>query len=367
MGEPTASVGMYFTAINNYNRAKKSNNVTEIREAKRKLGRTLATLPIAGALTAMSKAIIQAMRDDDEDESYLEKWLGHYMGNFKEDLNPLNSLPVFRDIMSIIDGWDVERPDMTLIADLVTAIQRAFDEDSEAEDVLNAVTAFANMFGIPAKNVIRDVRGFINTIKSFIHGEKTTSMGIEIAIEEALTGEEISNAEQLYEAMLRGDKAQINRVKGRFKDADKLKTAIRSTFKKHYLAGDLNYNTTLRYLTEYGEMDEDEAFWKMREWEYENDHGDTEDYSKYNDFFTAVESGKNLKAVIKMYTDNGVDVKTLASQITSHFKPLYKEMSNYDRAKIKGYLLNAYELLDSDKYNRTKKSKDIDKWVEEED
>ena len=92
------------------------------------------------------------------------------------------------------------------------------------------------------------------------------------------------------------------------------------------------------------------------------EHGDSEDYAKYNDFYEAVQTGKNLKAVIKEYTDKGVEASTLASQITSHFKPLYKEMSNYERAGIKGYLLNAYALLG---YDRTKKAKDIDKWLED--
>ena len=98
----------------------------------------------------------------------------------------------------------------------------------------------------------------------------------------------------------------------------------------------------------------------MDKWRHEYDTGTTDGYSKYNDFHDAVETGKNLKAVIKQYTDNGVEEKELASQITSHFKPLYKEMSNYERAALKGYLLNAYELLG---YDRAKKSKDIDKWL----
>ena len=362
MGEPTASVGMYFTAVNNYIRAKRNNNTVELKEAKRKFARTLATLPIAGALTAMSKAIIQAMRDDDEDESYLEKWLGHYMTNLKDDLNPMNSLPVFRDIMSIIDGWDVERPDMTLIADLVTNIQRAFDEDSDAEDVLNAVGAVANVFGIPLKNVIKDVRGFINTIKAFKHGEKTTDMGIDIAIKEAWTDEEISNKEQLYEAIRSGDKAHLERVKARFDDADKLKAAYKSIFKEKYLDGDLDSESALEYLVEYAEMSEDDAYWKLKEWDYEIENGKDAEYKKYDNFYTAVQTGKDLKAVIKEYMDNGVKKESLASQITSHFKPLYKQMSNKERAGIKGYLLNAYELLG---YDRAKKSKDIDKWLEE--
>ena len=233
MGEPTTSIGMYFTSVNNFIRALKSKDKAEMKTAKRRFARTLATLPIAGALTAMSKALIQAMRDDDEDESYAEKWVEHYTSNFKEDLNPLNFLPVFRDIMSVIEGWDVERPDMTLIADLVTATEKMFDEDADAEDVLNALGAFGNILGIPLKNVIRDVRGFINTIKSSIDGEKTTSAGIKIAIREGFTGEEISNKQQLYEAYLSDDKEQIKRVEGRFEDKSDIEAALRKALREN--------------------------------------------------------------------------------------------------------------------------------------
>ena len=362
MGEPTVSVGMYFTSINNFVRAVRNKDKALMKKTGAKMARTLVTLPIAGMLTAVAKSAVQAMRDDDDEETFVEKWMENYVSNFKSDIMPWTYLPIGRDIQSLIDGWDVERPDMTLIADLIDGVGKIFDEDSDVEDILGAVGAFANMFGIPLKNVIRDTRGFISTIGSFGSDEKTTGAGIKNALKEGWTGDEISNGEQLYEAILNGDNEQFDRVKARYDDADKLKSAIRTAFKKHYLAGDIDYNTTIQLLVEYGEMDEDEAYWKLREWDYEIEHGDTEDYAKYGDFYTAVESGKNLKAVIKQYTDNGVEKSTLASQITSHFKPLYKEMTNSQRASIKGYLLNAYALLG---YDRAKKSKDIDNWLKD--
>ncbi len=226
MGEPTVSIGMYFTATNNLIRALGTKDRAQISKALKKFARTAATLPVAGALTAMAKALIQAMRDDDEDESYIEKWVEHYTANFKEDLNPLNYLPVFRDIVSVWEGWDVERPDMTLIADLITSAKNMFDEDATAEDTLNALGAFANLLGIPLKNVIKDARGFINTVKTVSQGEKTTSAGIKEALKKGWTGEKTSNAQQLYEAILSGDQAQIDRVKGRFEDQDAINAAI---------------------------------------------------------------------------------------------------------------------------------------------
>ena len=182
------------------------------------------------------------------------------------------------------------------------------------------------------------------------------------AFVEGVTGDENTKAEKLYEAIINGDNARLEVYKKQYKDENALMSALRGEIKKRYLAKELDSETATKYLIDYCGMDEEEAYWKMEEWEYEMENGDSEDYSKYNNFYTAVESGKNLKAVIKEYTDNGVSKQTLASQITSHFKPLYKEMSNKERAGLKGYLLNAYALLG---YNRTEKSKDIDNWLKD--
>lgn len=360
MGEPTVSVGMFFTATNNFIRSLQSKDKTKIKAAAKNLGKTYATLPIAGALTAIAKALVQAMRDEEEDESFYEKWIEKYFSNLKSDLNPLNSLPVFKDIMSIVEGWDVERPDMTLIADLITSIKKVFDEDASCEETLNAVGSFANIIGVPLKNVVRDIKGFIQTTNLFINGEKTTLMGIETAIKEGWEGKEIPNAQQLYEAIINGDQAQIDRVMDRFKDQEAAEKSLRSETKKKYLSGEIDSDNAMSFLTEYCGMTEDDAYWKVQEWTYELENGNSDEYSKYDGFFTAVETGKNIKAVVKEYIDNGVSKQTLAAQITNHYKPLYIEMSKAERAKLKGYLLNAYVLLG---YKRSEKAKDIDSWV----
>ena len=90
---------------------------------------------------------------------------------------------------------------------------------------------------------------------------------------------------------------------------------------------------------------------------YEEETG--EDFAKYDEFFTAVQTGKNLKAVIKKYTDNGVTASTLSSQITEHFKPSYIGMTKSEKANIKGYLLNAYTALG---YEREKAMETIGEW-----
>jgi hypothetical protein len=171
-----------------------------------------------------------AMRDDDEDESYAEKYLEHFIGDLKDSLNPLTLVPLLKDVVSIYQGYDVERMDMSLVSDFVKAIE-AFDSDSKTsyEKWSGLIGSISAVFGVPVKNVERDIRALINTF--FGETEDTTKAGLLNAIEEGWTGESKSNGQQLYEAMVNRDTAQIERVKGRFKDQSAINSAIRSALR----------------------------------------------------------------------------------------------------------------------------------------
>jgi hypothetical protein len=278
-----------------------------------------------------------------------------------DSLNPLTYIPFVKDIVSITQGYAVERSDMAIISDFWNACRNLGSSKlSPYRKVENFAGSIAQLFGLPLKNIMRDVRGIYQTIESFVDGQQTTAAGIGYAIKSAVTGKDTSNRDQLYEAVLSGDQTQIDRVKSQYKDESAADSAIRTAIKERFQSGKIDNGTPIDYLVDHGNMDEDDAYWKVEEWEYENETG--EDFEKYNEFFTAVQTGKNLKQVIKDYTDNGVETKDLAGQITKYFKPMYIEMSNRERAALKGYLLNAYALLG---YDRTKKSKDIDKWLDD--
>ena len=77
-----------------------------------------------------------------------------------------------------------------------------------------------------------------------------------------------------------------------------------------------------------------------------------------------MESGTNLKATVQVYLDNGVSKTTLASQITSKYKPLLVEMWKAGKkgefANLQARILTAYEALG---YDRAKKLKDIEAWL----
>ena len=149
----------------------------------------------------------------------------------------------------------------------------------------------------------------------------------------------------------------VKRLKSDGASENSISSAITSTIKDGYLNGDFNEKTANKKLVQYGvAKDENDAYWKIREWE------GGEDYKKYDRFYASVENGKKLDDTISYYTSHGVESKTLKSQITSHFKPLYLSASVQERQYMKEYLLDAYEALG---VSRNKAAKNIDKWLEE--
>lgn len=156
-GEPTTYINMLFDAWNNLYRSKYHGDRAG---AWKKVGRTVVVLGVTSLLTKAAVSLVYAMRDDDEDEAYWEKYMQALGEQLKTEINPLNSIPYARDIISIIKGWDVERPDLTVIADMVISGKRLWkaisDKDTSLDTVMKFADALGNVCNVPIKNVRRD-------------------------------------------------------------------------------------------------------------------------------------------------------------------------------------------------------------------
>lgn len=155
MGEPITSLNMYIDAAVQSNRSKIS---------KMQAARIIDSVILAQVLGAAAKSLIYAGRDDADDKSYGEKYFEQFGGAIADEINPLNLIPIVRDIWSLLSGNDVERPDMTQISNFLNAIDKLNSDDRSTyrkiEDFAGAVAA---IFGIPVKNVMRDMRAIYNT------------------------------------------------------------------------------------------------------------------------------------------------------------------------------------------------------------
>ena len=258
MGEPTLSVNMISDAILSAKRGKIK---------KRQVIRTVAAVYTATVAASLIKSFIYALRDDDEDESLAEKYLQALGGTILNDINPLSMLPVTRDVISILEGWDVGRSDMEIVQDLYNAITALDSEEKttwrKIEDLAGAMGALA---GVPAKNFLRTAREVYNLVNDMFDGIEGGDFGG--AFLEGVTGKDKSKSQTLYEALIDGDPERIYAIKNDYKTADAYSAAVRKALREHdprireaaeaYLEGNIERRNELLYeIVDEGVFDEE--------------------------------------------------------------------------------------------------------------
>lgn len=241
MAEPTTSLNMYVDAAINIRRGGYVETAGGSVSARAFAAKTIASTVTATIFASVMKSIIAALRDDDEDETYWEKYVNHLTSELKDNLNPLNLMPFIKDIVSLWDGYDVNRSDTQIYSEMIKSVKKLADELKKDENgdrnitykgVMGVVTSLSSIFGFPLKNMEKDLRGIINTFRFALNGDKTTAQGLEEAFTSGLTGKEKTKAERIYEAYLKSDTGAVLRYQKEFKDADAMHAAIRSQLRK---------------------------------------------------------------------------------------------------------------------------------------
>ena len=186
-------------------------------------------------LNTALQSLIGAWRDK-EDESYWERYFRKLVqGIFgtRENLftdsefNILNMVPYIKDIISLFQGYDVERSDMSAVSELLKAlekIRKAYDgrEDDQAlwdfikensELLLSTGVTLSNFTGLPLKSMYRDIwQGGKNAIEHLREGDyHTTARHLVNIWKQTFEGEWDKN-EQLYYAVMQGDKELLDRM-----------------------------------------------------------------------------------------------------------------------------------------------------------
>lgn len=226
--EPTTVVSMVADAIIKAERGDKT--------FLRKSAAGIAFSVIANAAVA---SLIYAMRDDDEDETIPEKYVQSLTSELIEGFNPLEYLPIARDIMSMFKGYEIERSDMALVGNLMEQVELITSSKRSVPDKIFGVTgAVSAFFGLPVTNVYRDFKGLVKTGQSFTDAEEQTGAGLGHAMGDAVRGQfnlfsklfgaDSRNAYELYTAYVRGDTAHYERVKARYKTPQAAEMALRT-------------------------------------------------------------------------------------------------------------------------------------------
>lgn len=324
MAEPLTNVSMVVDAIDDFRNGRKALGA-------RKLGSVVASM----LLNSILVSFVYAARNDDDDKSYIEKYIAALTGELKDGFNPLTYIPYIKDVVSIVQGYDVERNDMTMIADLWNAYTSLkSDKKSTYRKIEDFAGRIAQIFGLPLKNVMRDMRAAYYTYDTIANGEETTWRGALQAVAEGWTGESPSNSEQLYDALVSGNVKQADRVKARFEDESAAQTAVKKVIREKYAPTDggkqsIDKQTAIKQLQDYAGMSKQEAEKQVAKWTvslaYGFEYGDTKD--EYLNGNITIDKAKRVLMGAGA-TDMEADAKTLQWKFEKDTGIAYDDMSD---------------------------------------
>ena len=195
MAEPLKSANLLRNAIVDV-KNKKPN-------ATKRLIRVYASCVMANVLAAAAKAIVMAFRDTGDDE-WREKWLESFTGDLLSSLNPVSIIPFVKDILTLLDGYDVERMDMSAISgiikfgqQMVTSAQKGeLDTSLSLQNVYKLTRYLSQLTGIPMYNVLREVDTIIDIFGEPIFRASQATPDTE-------------RYEALYNAVMKNDEAEM--------------------------------------------------------------------------------------------------------------------------------------------------------------
>lgn len=155
--EPTKSYSMVAEAWNDMMHGKKG--------AKANFARATATYALSALGTAAAAAIMDAARvtrDEDRDKEYGERYLQNVWENFVDGVNLLNNIPLVKDVLSIVDGYDPTRSDMEMFTEAWEALQ-ALEKVKDGNITpyrltYQVATALSSLSGLPMGSAIREAK-----------------------------------------------------------------------------------------------------------------------------------------------------------------------------------------------------------------
>lgn len=347
MGEPIMSLNLLMRA---YDQVRYEQNSQKRGKAIKTMGRAATALVVTNVVNALAQSLIDAMRDDDEDKKYWERfraaftgisgdeetpwekaWNAIMEGNVGSNMNPLGQIPFVKDALSIMQGYDVSRTEMEIVSDLIqagqTAIQSADGQGkrTRAYALKGLLAAGAKMFGIPASNLTRDMWGLARSA-----AVETGNIPLQYEMEKAIynisnTGNKNRYYAILYRALEQDDMDTYQHIRDDLMnsmgvDGASIDSAMRSRYNKA-VEKDPDYTLPQRARDLIGSRDK-YAPVKEKEETFGADDLGSSAYRAYSD-------------------QRANDYRSMADDLTS--SPIFQGMDDETRDKV---LKAAYDLAD---------------------
>lgn len=215
MAEPTTSINML---------------VDGFRQGGKTAVKAVATWTAAALLNSLLASIIYAGRDDDDEKTWVEKYAASFADEMKDAMNPLTAIPLVQDLWNICQGWDVERSDMSVFADIVNGVRRVAQRVSSGKEIgwkdyEETIFAAVQALGLPLKNISRDLRAVVQTITAQPLSDTQWYEILSGALPSLFPADKSA---KLYYAITNGNTEYAERLRGTYKDDVAYHTGIRT-------------------------------------------------------------------------------------------------------------------------------------------
>ena len=295
MSEPTTTASMLVDAYDKYHMDMQRGLTRQQAWKKngKRIVRTVYVYGLGAVILAAVQAVADAFRDDDDYQTFMEKWLEAFGGNLVDEIMPFNKLPIVSEFYELakelISAWGVDtygNPPQTVFMqwyDVLVDGWKILNDKISGEDTnytwyggaYKLLQAISGMTGLPMAAVTREIVTAWNNIV----GAMAPSMKI-----------------KTYEP---SEMAQI---------------------KYAYEDGYLTDDEAIAELIEQGLVDtEAEAYWTVQGWEA------GEGYSRYDAIFDAVRNGGDISAAMGELTSHGYKEKDVLSQVKGEIGTWYRK------------------------------------------
>lgn len=235
MGEPIMSLNLL---LRSYQELRNAGSPAARTAARKKLGRAALALTVTNVVNALAQSLIDAARDDDEDKKYWERFWAAFTGvtgdekttgeavknallngNLGQNLNPLTWIPFVKDAISLMQGYEVSRSDTEVISGLFSAgktvVQNIGGKGRRTQPyaVKQMVAETARLFGVPVKNLTRDIWGLARS-----WAVETDNVAVQYEMEKAVYNIGYASnrgryLDILYRALEQGDAASYQHIR----------------------------------------------------------------------------------------------------------------------------------------------------------
>ena len=186
MGEPLKSLNIL---MRSYDAWRFETNTQKRSAALKQLKRSVGALLVTDIINSLAQSLVDALRDDDKEKKYWARFFASLTGvsgdeesfgelaknvllegNLKGNITLVGRLPYAKDLISILQGYSVERMDADAIGDIVRATQTMYSSVTGKGKYTTAyackqlLTAVSKIFGISVANLGRDVWALARSI-----------------------------------------------------------------------------------------------------------------------------------------------------------------------------------------------------------